>query len=171
MLGGSWGSTLALAYTEACPARVSALVLFGVTTGRHSWVDWTFRGGLARFFPQQWQALVEALPPDQRDGDIVAAYDRQLNKPDPAVRQAAAEAWCLWESATPTWPPTSDLERRFADPRFAMAFARIVTHYAHHDLWLQDGALLNGASALRGIPGLLINGRFDFRPVSRTPGC
>jgi proline iminopeptidase len=129
VLGGSWGSTLALAYAEAHPQRVSEMILFGVTTGRYEEADWTFRGGLARLFPAEWARLLDHLRPADRNGDIVEAYRRLLHDPDPAVCQRAAEAWCLWESATPDWAPTTDLAKRFQDPVYALAFARIVTHY------------------------------------------
>jgi proline iminopeptidase len=164
LLGGSWGSTLALAFAVAHPESVSELVLFGVTTGRHSEIDWTFRGGLARFFPQQWDELVAALPEADRRGDVVAAYARLLADPDPEVRRRAADAWCMWESATPKWPPApTGLARRVRDPGFAYAFARIVTHVTSHNAWLEDGALLRGAHALSDTPVALVNGRFDFQ--------
>lgn len=163
VVGGSWGCTLGLAYAEAHPDRVTAMVLFGITTGRHSEFDWTFRGGLARFFPEEWQRLVDVLPRKDRAGDIVEAYHRLLMSPDPAVAARAAKAWCLWESATPTWPPAKGLASRFRDPDFRLAFARIVTHYVRHNAWLADGILLEGASALADVPAVLINGRFDFQ--------
>jgi proline iminopeptidase len=163
VLGGSWGSTLALAYAEAHPGRVTELVVFGVTTGRHSEWDWPFRGGLARFFPEQWQRLRATLPEAERDGDVVEAYHRMLNDADPDVCRRAAEAWCLWESATPDWPPKTGLAERFRDPRYALAFARIVTHYARRNGWLEDDALLRGAVALAEIPGVMVTGRFDFQ--------
>jgi proline iminopeptidase len=161
--GASWGSTLALAYAEAYPERVSEMVLAGVTTGRHEEFDWIFRGGVARLFPEQWERLVAAVPAQYRDGDVVEAFDRLLNDPDADVRRDAVEAWCLWESATPAWPPTTGMDERFADPAYAMAFARIVTRYARAYAWLEDGALLRGADALADIPGVLVNGRFDFQ--------
>jgi proline iminopeptidase len=163
VLGGSWGSTLALAYAEAYPERVSQLVLFGVTTGRHSEVDWLFRGGIARFFPAQWERLRDALPEAERGSDLLGAYHRLLNGPDINVRHRAAEAWCLWESATPSWPPREGLAPRFADPAYALAYARIVTHYMLHNLWLEDGILLRDASVLADTPCILVNGRFDFQ--------
>lgn len=166
VMGGSWGSTLSLAYAEAHSQRVSEMVLFGVTTGRRSEVDWTFRGGLSRFFPEQWDRLVGAVAPD---GDVVDAYHRLLNNKDPGVRLRAAEDWCLWESATPHWPPTPELDHRFKDPEYALAFARIVTHYVLHDLWMEDGILLRNASLLSSIPGVLVNGRFDYQaPISNA---
>jgi proline iminopeptidase len=163
VLGGSWGSTLALAYAETHPQRVTEIVLSAITTGRRAEFDWLFRGGLARFFPEQWARLVTSLPPAERDGDVVAACDRLLNDPDPGVRRRAAEAWCLWESATPAWPPTDGLAERFTDPDYALAFARIVTHYVRHDAWLEDGILLRNAGRLEDIPGTLVHGRFDFQ--------
>ncbi len=163
VLGGSWGCTLALAYAEQYANRVGELVLFGVTTGRRAEFDWLFRGGVAVFFPNQWERLLGNLPDAERDGDIVEAYYRLLADPDPEVRQRAALEWCLWESATPAWPPADALAARFKDSRFAMAFARLVTHYVKHDAWIEDGALLRDAGRLAGVPGVMVNGRFDFQ--------
>src|SRR5262245_3243915 len=161
--GGSWGSLLALAYAERHPARVSELIVWGVATGRRSEDDWLFRGGLAAFFPQQWERLVGALPDQRRTGDVVASYAELLFADDPEVRRRAAYEWCLWESATPNWPPSTELADRFRDERFALAFARIVTHYIRHDAWVDDGSLLQGAGTLRDTPGVILNGRFDFQ--------
>jgi proline iminopeptidase len=163
VFGGSWGSTLALAYAEEHPQRVSELILAGVSTGRRSELDWLFRGGIAPIFPEQWDRLVAALPSADRDGDVPAAYSRLLHDPDPDVRREAAYEWCLWESATPDWPPTTALHERFEDPAYALAFARLVTHYVANDEFLADQALLRGAGALRDLRGVLINGRFDLQ--------
>lgn len=163
VLGGSWGSTLALSYAESHPDRVTEITLFGVTTGRWREVDWTFRGGLAAFFPEQWERLLAGLPEVERGGDVVEAYARLLNDPDPDVCRRAAEAWCLWESASPDWPPKPGLAERFQDPAYALAFARLVTHYARHNLFLEDGQLLRDAGRLAETPGVLINGRYDFQ--------
>jgi proline iminopeptidase len=163
-MGGSWGSTLALAYAVANPERVTELVLFGVTTGRRAEFDWLFRGGLGEtFFPVEWQRLVDSLPPAHGGGDVPAAYSTLLHDADPEVRRRAAEAWAYWESATPAWPPGEGLASRFEDPDFALGFARVVTHYVRHDAWLEDGALLAGAGVLRATPAVLLNGRFDFQ--------
>ena len=163
VLGGSWGSTLALAYAEQLPSRVSALILFGVTTGRREEFDWLFRDGLRLFFPEEWDRRRSAVPATDRDGDIVEAYCRLLHDLDPVVRQEAALNWCLWESATPDWPPAPGLAPRFRDPSFAMAYARIVTHYVRNDAWLGDGRVLRDLDKLADIPAVLINGRFDFQ--------
>jgi proline iminopeptidase len=161
--GGSWGSTLALAYAEAHPDRVSEMILWGVTTGRRSECDWLFRGGVAPLFPEQWERLRAGVPDVQDDADIVDAYARRLFDPDPEVRARAAHEWCMWESATPDWPPTTGLASRYRDPDFALAFARLVTHYVGNDLFLEDGVLLRNVGMLAGIPGILINGRFDLQ--------
>ena len=169
VFGGSWGSVLALAYAEQHPKHVSELVLFGVATSRYQELDWLFRGGVAIFFPEQWDHLRAGLAPANREGDIVEAYSRQLNDPDPAVCQRAADAWCLWESATLAWPPSPTLATRFTDPNYALAFARIVTHYISHNQWLADGILLHNVAMLADIPGIVVNGRFDFQsPIANA---
>jgi proline iminopeptidase len=169
VLGGSWGSTLSLAYAETYPNRVTEMILFGVTTGRHSEIDWAFRGGLSRFFPEQWDRLVDAVPQAYRGADIVDAYHRWLIDPDPEASRSAAEQWCTWESATPDWPPKAGLAERFRDPGYALAFSRIVTHYIRNNVWLQDGILIENAGKISHIPGFLVNGRFDFQaPVSNA---
>ena len=163
VIGGSWGSTLALAYAEAYPERVAEMILWGVTTGRRVECDWLFRGGLSPLFPAEWDRLLAGVPAAQRDRDIVDAYSRLLHDADPDVCRRAAREWCAWESATPDWPPTGGLAERFVDPDFALAFARIVTHYVRHNLFLEDGILLQEAGRLDAIPGTLVNGRFDLQ--------
>jgi proline iminopeptidase len=169
ILGGSWGSTLALAYAETHPDHVTEMILWGVTTGRRAEADWLFRGGVAPLFPEQWERLRAGVPADDRDGDIVDAYSRMLHDPDPEVRRRAALAWCWWESATPDWPPATRLASRFADPDFALAFARLVTHYIRHDLFLEEDVLLRNANLLADVPGVLVNGRFDLQaPIANA---
>ncbi len=163
VFGGSWGAVLALAYAERHPDRVSELVLWGAPTAGRADFDWLFRGGLGRFLPEQWERLLEAVPDAEREGDPVEVYHRLLFDPDADVRRRAALAWCTWESASPDWPPTDGLDGRFEDPEFALAFARLVTHYARRDAWLEDGALLHDAEALAGIPGVIVSGRFDLQ--------
>jgi proline iminopeptidase len=163
VFGGSWGSALALAYAERHPERVTELVLWGAAPARRADFDWLFRGGLGAFLPEQWERLLGSLPDAGREGDPVEAFRRLLFDPDPEVRRRAALAWCTWESASPEWPPTDGLDDRFTDPAFALCFARLVTHFAHHDAWLEDGALLRDAGALADIPGVIVNGRFDLQ--------
>jgi proline iminopeptidase len=145
------------------------MILWGVTTGRRVEADWLFRGGVAVLFPEQWERLCAVVPAAERDGDIVEAYSRMLHDPDRDVRRRAALAWCTWESATPEWPPTSRLAERYADPDFALAFARLVTHYVRYDLFLEDGILIRNAHLLADIPGILVNGRFDLQaPIANA---
>lgn len=160
--GGSWGSVLALAYAEDHPERASEMILWGIATGRRSEEDWLFRGDVARFFPEQWHELLQGLPEHLR-ADPVAGYRHLLADPDAEVRARAAAAWCLWESATPEWPPRAGLAERFRDDRFAMAFARLVTHYVHHHHFVGDGALLAAIDRLAAVPAVLVQARYDFQ--------
>ncbi|HKS90429.1 MAG TPA: prolyl aminopeptidase [Tepidiformaceae bacterium] len=169
VLGGSWGCTLGLAYAEQFVEHVSEIVFWGVTTGRWSEADWAFRDGIEHFFPEQCARRRSALPPELRDIDVVEAYARLLGDADPAVRDHAAFEWCLWESASPEWPPVPGLAKRYEEPAFRLAFARMVTHYVRHNLFLEDGVLISHANCLAAIPGILITGRFDFgAPMSNA---
>ncbi|MGW6918966.1 prolyl aminopeptidase [Kitasatospora sp. NPDC054939] len=162
LYGGSWGSTLILAYAEAHPERVSEVVLCGVTTTRPEETDWLYRG-VGRLLPGAWEAFRDALPPADRDGDLVAAYDRLLNGPDERARLAAVRAWSTWEDAVIAHEslghPTAYTDR----PADALvAFTRITAHYFARDAFLADGQLLRDAHRLAGIPGALIHGRLDL---------
>jgi len=159
--GGSWGATLALAYAERHPERVTEVVLASVTMTRPADIHWLYHG-VGRFFPEEWARFREGVPAAERDGDLVSAYCRLLNHPDPAVRERAAREWCTWEDAVVSLEPDHHPNPRYDDPRFRMAFARIVTHYFHHRAWLEDGILLREAHRLAGIPGVLIHGRLDL---------
>src|SRR3954452_3353437 len=160
--GGSWGSTLSLAYAERHPDRVSEIVLTGVTSTRRAETDWLYRG-VARFFPAAWAAFRAHVPEAARDTEVVAAYARRMEDPDPRVRAAAAQAWAAWEDAVisldPGGSPTAYSGRA---PDALLAFVRICTHYVAHGAWLEDGALLRDAGRLAGIPGVLIHGRLDM---------
>lgn len=118
---------------------------------------------MAIFFPEQWNSLRSAVPAAERDDDLVEVYCRLLNDADSDVKQRAVDAWCMWESTTSHWPPTNRLDERFTNLIFALAFTRIVTHYVSHNAWLEDGILLRHADSLANIPGILVNGRFDFQ--------
>jgi proline iminopeptidase len=169
VMGGSWGSTLALVYAETYPQRVAEIILWGVTTGRHKEFDWWFRGGVAPLFPEQWERLRAGVPAVNSDAEVPQAYYDLLHDGDPAIRYRAALEWCRWESATLSWPPTHQLSARFTDPDFRMTFARIVTHYVRNNAWLADGVLLRDAGRLSAIPGVLISGRLDLQaPIGRA---
>ncbi|PXX53302.1 prolyl aminopeptidase [Nocardia tenerifensis] len=162
LYGGSWGSTLILAYAQRYPARVSEIVLLGVTMTRPEETDWLYRG-VARFRPEAWAAFRDALPESERDGNLVAAYSRWVKHPDPLERAAAAHAWCAWEDAVIAHE-TLGRPGQYSDKPDAdlLAFVRICTHYFANDAWLPDGQLLRDAHRLAGIPGVLIHGRLDL---------
>ena len=161
VFGGSWGATLALAYAERNPKRVTEIVLAGVTTTRRSELDWLY-GGVAPLFPGEWARFREGVAPAERDGNLIAAYSRLLEGPDPAVRAKAAQDWCNWELALLS--PDADYRPspRWTSPEWRLAFARIVTHFFRHAAWLEEGVLLRDASSLAGIPGVLVHGRLDL---------
>jgi proline iminopeptidase len=161
VVGGSWGSTLALAYAERLPECVSEMVLFSVVTTSPTEVRWATRG-VGRYFPAEWSRFQNGVPATERDGDLVAAYYRLLHDPDPAVREKAARDWCRWEDVHVAVRSDHRPDPRYADPRFRMAFARLVTHYWHHAAFLEDGALLRDAGRLAGIAGVLVHGRMDL---------
>ncbi|MEY9874848.1 proline iminopeptidase [Streptacidiphilus sp. MAP12-33] len=166
--GGSWGSTLILAYAERYPDRVSEIVICGVTMTRPDETDWLYRG-VGRFLPGPWAAFRDALPPEDRDGDLPAAYSRLLGDPDEAVRMKAAVDWCAWEDAVISHEVLGSPGSYSAKAdRDLVAFARMCAHYFSHDAWLEDGELLTGAHRLAGIPGILIHGRLDLGSPLRT---
>ncbi|MFF4652094.1 prolyl aminopeptidase [Streptomyces sp. NPDC001380] len=162
LYGGSWGSTLILAYAERYPERVSEAVLVGVTTTRPEETDWLYRG-VGRLLPGPWEAFRDALPEADRDGNLVAAYDRLLNSPDAAVRAKAVRDWAAWEDAVIAHEALGRPGAYSDRPDDALtAFVRICAHYFAHDAWLEDGQLLRDAHRLAGIPAVLVHGRLDL---------
>ena len=166
--GGSWGSTLILAYAERHPQRVTEIVISSVTTSRRSEIDWLYRG-VARFFPEAWGRFRAGVPEADRDGDLVAAYARLMENPDPQVRIQAAQAWTAWEDAVvalePNGKPNAYSDRPLKD---LLAFVRICAHYFGNGAWLEDDVLIHNAGRLAGIPGVLVHGRLDFSGPADT---
>ncbi len=162
LAGGSWGSTLSLAYAERHPDRVSEIILASVTTSRRSEIDWLYRG-VGRFFPQEWEQFRSGVPDSERGGDLVAAYARLMENPDPDVRAKAAIDWATWEDAVLSLEPNPK-PNLFGDrpPAALLALVRICAHYYSHGAWLAEGALLRDAGRLAGIPGVMIHGRLDL---------
>lgn len=161
VFGGSWGSTLALAYAQRHPERVSELILRGVYTLTKAEIDWYYQFGVSEIFPDKW-ALFQAPIPLEERGDMLAAYHRRLTGNDPVAQLEAAKAWAIWEGETITLMPDPHFSATFKDGRFALAFARLETHYFMHAGWLEEGQLLANAGRLSGIPGTIIHGRYDM---------
>lgn len=162
LFGGSWASTLILAYAQQYPQRVCGIILIGVTMTRPAEIDWLYRG-LRLLLPAQWERFRAAVPPPLRDGNLVEAYRQLMEDPDPAVRHRAAHEWCTWEDAAIAHEHTGTPGQYSAKPDTAkLAFVRICTHYFARHGWLTDGQLLRDAHRLAGIPGVLIHGRLDL---------
>jgi proline iminopeptidase len=160
VFGGSWGSTLALAYAQAHPERVSALVLRGIFLGSRTEIDW-FLYGMGRIFPEHWRAFVSAVPAAERD-DLMAAYEKRLNDPDPKVHLPAARAWSVYEGSCSTLLPSPQTVAAFGEERHALGLSRIEAHYFKHGVFLEDGQLLKGVERIRKIPATIIQGRYDI---------
>jgi proline iminopeptidase len=161
VFGGSWGSTLALAYAEQHGARVTELVLRGIFTGRRGEIDWLYGGGAATFFPELWVDFLAPVPAEHRDGDLIAAYTRLLWSDDAAVAKRAAAVWSGWEGALSTLRPRPELVAQFGRPDYALALARIENHYVANGCFLTEGQLLAAAGRLAGISGVIVHGRYD----------
>lgn len=159
VFGGSWGSTLALAYAEEHPERCTGLVLRGIFLCRKSEIDW-FLYGLRNLFPEAWRAFTDPIPEAER-GDLLSAYHRRLTDPDPAVHMPAARAWSIYEGSCSTLLPSPETVAYFAGDVVALGLARIEAHYFINNIFLPDNALLERVDRIRGIPGIIVQGRYD----------
>lgn len=162
VFGGSWGSTLALAYAQTHPEHVDALVLRGIFTLRQSEIDWFYQEGASAIFPDAWEGYLAPIPEAER-GDLVAAYRRRLFDADPAVHVPAGVAWTVWENSTIRLiPDVASIEAVRADVAMAVAFARIENHYFSNGGWMEDGQLIRDArEKLAGVPAVIVQGRYD----------
>ena len=161
VFGGSWGSTLALAYAQAHPTAVSGLILRGIFLLRQAEVDWFYQEGANWIFPDAWEPYRDAIPAAER-GDFVQAYYKRLTSSDAAVRLAAARAWSTWEGATSKLFPNDDMVARYGSDQFADAFARIECHYfINKGFFRRDDQLLADIGKIRHIPGIIVQGRYD----------
>ena len=161
VFGGSWGSTLALAYAQTYPEAVSELVLRGIYTLTRGELDWYYQFGVSEMFPDKWERFQAPIPPDERH-DMMAAYRRRLTGDDRAVQIEAARAWSLWEGETITLLPEPATSGKFGEDDFALAFARIENHFFVHSGWLEEGQLVRDAFKLADIPGVIVHGRYDM---------
>ena len=167
VFGGSWGSTLALAYAQTHPDRATGLILRGIFGLRRAELLWYYQDGASWLFPDKWERFVEPIPKDERH-DLIGAYRRRLTGDDPVAQRVAARAWSLWEGGTLTLLPDPTLAAHFADDAFALAFARIENHYFVHGGWLEDGQLLRDVPKIAHLPGVIVQGRYDVATPMRT---
>ncbi|MCB2084913.1 MAG: prolyl aminopeptidase [Sphingomonadaceae bacterium] len=161
VFGGSWGATLALAYAQTHPERTTELVLRGVFLARQKEKDWLYTYGASEIMAEQWDDFTGLIPEDER-GDLVKAYHDRLTSDDEAIRLAAAREWSLWEGNVATLLPDPDLLDSFADPSKAVPFARICARFFLNDFYLEEAQLLRDAHKLKGIPGIIVQGRHDI---------
>jgi proline iminopeptidase len=161
VFGGSWGSTLALAYAETHPEHVSELVLRGIYTLTRPELDWYYQFGVSEMFPEKWERFIAPIPENERH-EMMAAYRRRLTGTDREEQLRCAIAWSNWEGETITLLPNPDYSAHFGEAEFALAFARIENHFFVHDGWMEDGQLLRDAHKLADIPGVIIHGRYDM---------
>jgi len=167
VFGGSWGSTLALAYAETHPARTSALILRGIFLLRQMEVDWYYQGGASWLFPDKWERFLAPIREGERH-NLVEAYRRLLTGDDEAARLDAARAWAQWEGETITLLPDPETANGFGDAHFALAFARIENHYFLNKGWMEEAQVLRDAGRLRDIPGTIVQGRYDTATPMRS---
>ena len=168
VFGGSWGSTLALAYAETHPDRVSELVLRGIFMLRRSELTWFYQQGCDMLYPDAWEQYLAAIPVAEH-ADLVQAYHRRLTSPDPSVRLAAARAWSVWEASTSFLLQDEGYVRASAGDEFALAFAGIENHYfVNRGFFDHDDQLLRDAARLHGIPAVIVQGRYDVVCPARS---
>ncbi|TDQ84198.1 prolyl aminopeptidase [Dongia mobilis] len=160
VFGGSWGSTLALAYAETHPACVSELVVRGIFTLKKREIDWYYQNGASNLFPDLWESFLAPIPAAER-GNLVEAYRKRLTGDDRAAQLEAARAWSVWEGSTIKLLPSRQNATSYGQDQFALAFARIENHYFSHGGWMEDGQIIRDAHKLKDIPGIIIQGRYD----------
>jgi proline iminopeptidase len=161
VFGGSWGSTLALAYAQAHPERVLTLIVRGIFLCRNIEIEWFYREGASWVFPDWWQDFLAPIPKAER-GDLLRAYHRRLIGDDEVARMAAAKAWSIWEGRTATLLPNADVQAFFANPHVALSLARIESHYFVNQAFLDPDQLLRDSHRIAEIPGVIVQGRYDL---------
>ena len=161
LFGGSWGSTLSLLYAQKYPERVLGLVLRGIFLCRRQDLLWFYQEGASHVFPDYWQSFIAPIAPAER-ADMMGAYYRLLTGSNELARMGAAKAWSGWEAQCATLKPDSQLYEQFTDPRVALALARIEAHYFVNDAFLEPNQIIANAGRLKGIPGVIVHGRYDM---------
>ena len=161
LFGGSWGSTLSLLYAQAYPENVAAMILRGIFLCRQCDLDWLYRDGANRIFPDYWQEFTRAIPELERD-DLLAAYHEKLNGDDELARMSAAKSWSAWEGNCSRLRPSADSLAKFTKPHNALAMARIETHYFMNKGFIEENQILANMDKVADIPGRIIHGRYDM---------
>lgn len=161
LFGGSWGSTLSLLYAQQYPQHVHAMVLRGIFLCRQADLDWLYRDGANRIFPDNWDEFQRAIPEPER-GDLVEAYYNRLIGEDELARMAAAKAWSAWEGNCSKLRPSAEAMAKFTKPHNAMALSRIETHYFMNKGFIEENQILRNMDAIKDIPGTIIHGRYDI---------
>ncbi|WP_248963985.1 prolyl aminopeptidase [Sphaerisporangium perillae] len=167
VFGGSWGSTLSLAYSQTHPDRVTELVIRGIFLLRNFELQWFYQEGASLVFPDRWESYVAPIPENER-GDLIAAFHARLNDPDPAVRLPAAHAWSAWEDSTITLRPDPKTGATHSEDAAAVAFARIENHYFVNNGFFDDDQLLRDVDKIRHIPCVIVQGRYDMCTPAQT---
>ena len=161
LFGGSWGSTLALLYAEAYPARVLAMIIRGIFLGRQKDYDWLYKEGASLVYPDYWEDFQNHIPEDERD-NLIDAYYKRLTGSNELARMAAAKAWALWEARIATIHTNHKILEHFTDPHVALAIARIEAHYFVNNCFIEDLQILNNIEKIKDIPGIIVHGRYDM---------
>jgi proline iminopeptidase len=161
LMGGSWGTTLALAYAENHPERVLGMILRGVFLGRQEDIDWLYADGTRKVFPDYWQEFIQPIPEVERK-NLVESFYKRLTGDDEIARMTAAKAWSTWEGKAATLEPNQDVVDQLAAPHIALSMSRISAHYFVNRCFLEENQLLDNAEKLAGIPGIIVHGRYDM---------
>lgn len=160
LFGGSWGSTLSLVYAETHPERVLGLILRGIFLCRPHEIQWFYQQGASRLFPEAWQEYLAPIPEAERE-DLLTAYHQRLTGDNELQRMTAAKAWSLWEAHTSNLRPSQAVAEHFGNPYTSLSLARIESHYFMSDTFLEENQILRDAHRLKGIPGIIVHGRYD----------
>ncbi len=161
VFGGSWGSTLALAYAQKHTQKVLGLILRGIFLARQKDLDWLYQGGAAQVYPDYWDDFIQPVPLAER-ADLLTAYYQRLTGEDEIARMSAAKAWAIWEGRLATLQDSHKTIEHFSEPRLALSLARIETHYFKNNCFLETDQLLLNAHKLKEIPGVIVHGRYDM---------
>ena len=161
LFGGSWGSTLSLLYAQAFPSRVSAMILRGIFLCRQCDIDWLYKDGANRVFPDYWEEFVKAVPDSER-GDLINAYYERLTGEDELARMSAAKSWSAWEGNCSKLRPSADALAKFTKPHNALALSRIETHFFRNNGFIEENQILKNMNSISAIPGRIVHGRYDM---------